>query len=549
MPCLKWTKAEGRPEIFPIHKKVTSIGRNKANDVSIDSASLCAHHAQIVFDGRDFSVAEVEARKAIKVNGKIRRRSKIFHSDRLSFGEIEMIFSIYDESALPQSSGSPLNDGTEVAGMVKLSEFNRRLFEISAVGDQINALLDAVIDFTHADKGFVLLLENGETLVASARNLKQEDVPDAVTQLSDSIIQRVIETRKPLIVSDALKDTVFGSSESVMNLQLCSVMVAPLIVRGDLLGLIYVGNGNVIKLFDESSLDVLTIFAGQASLLLQNAMLLDELRSDRDELKKSLNARQFGDIVGSCPSMMEVYRRIEKVAPTDVNVLITGETGTGKELVARELHRRSERKNGPFVVVNCGAIPENLLESELFGHVRGAFTGAVATRIGRFQAAHRGTLFLDEIGELPTQLQVKLLRALQERTVSKVGDTKSESVDIRVLAATNRDLNNEVATGTFREDLLSTQRRQRASSRAARSRRRRGSVGEIFIEAVHRRIGFNREIAFDIGAQRRACLFLAGQYSTARESNQKSVGVVGQHKYHGRRPRPQWRRVQRTAST
>ncbi len=144
---------------------------------------------------------------------------------------------------------------------------------------------------------------------------------------------------------------------------------------------------------------------------------------------------------------------MEKVAPADINVLITGETGTGKELFARELHRRSNRAEGPFVVVNCGAIPENLMESELFGHVRGAFTGAVSTRQGSFQAADGGTLFLDEIGEMPPTLQVKLLRALQERVVVKVGDTKPQSVDIRVLAATNRDLEASIKEATFREDL------------------------------------------------------------------------------------------------
>jgi transcriptional regulator with PAS, ATPase and Fis domain len=134
-------------------------------------------------------------------------------------------------------------------------------------------------------------------------------------------------------------------------------------------------------------------------------------------------------------------------------VLITGETGTGKELIAREIHRRSNRSTGPFIVINCGAIPENLIESELFGHVKGAFTGAIASRPGKFQVADKGTLFLDEIGELPLNLQVKLLRALQERIVFRVGDSRPEKVDIRVVAATNRVLEEEIRTGRFREDL------------------------------------------------------------------------------------------------
>jgi transcriptional regulator with PAS, ATPase and Fis domain len=151
--------------------------------------------------------------------------------------------------------------------------------------------------------------------------------------------------------------------------------------------------------------------------------------------------------------MQEVFRKVQKVAATDISVLITGETGTGKELIAREIHNRSGRAKGPFITINCGAIPENLLESELFGHVRGAFTGAVANKLGRFQSANGGTLFLDEIGELPLALQVKILRALQERVVIRVGDTQPETVDIRVLAATNRDLEAEIKGARFREDL------------------------------------------------------------------------------------------------
>ena len=274
-----------------------------------------------------------------------------------------------------------------------------------------------------------------------------------MTQLSDSILRRCIDTRQPLIVSDAVNDTMFNSSESVLDLQLSSVMVAPLIAQGQLLGLIYVGNDNVVNLFQQSGLEVLTVFAGQASLILQNAILLNQLTTDRDRIAEELEAQRFGDIIGSCPSLQEVFRRVEKVAAADINVLITGETGTGKELFARELHRRSNRVEGPFVVVNCGAIPENLMESELFGHVRGAFTGAISTRQGSFQAADGGTLFLDEIGEMPLALQVKLLRALQERVVTKVGDTKPQSVDIRVLAATNRDLEAAIKEAAFREDL------------------------------------------------------------------------------------------------
>jgi len=452
MPSLKWLVPSGRPRIYPVYKKITTIGRGGANDVAIDDKSLEEFHAQLVFDGRDFNIQAGENAGKLVINGKKRRRAKIFHNDRVTVGEIELVFSVYDE--ITETRSDEEDHSAELVGMVKLSEFNQRLLSIRSVPDQINALLDAVIEVTHAHKGFVLLLRDGKVDIAAARNLDRKDIPDGVRHLSDSIIQQCIETKKPLIVSDALNDTMFRSSESVMNLKLCSVMVAPLMTQGQLLGLIYVGNDNVVSLFEDSSLDVLTIFAGQASLILQNAILLDQLQLDRQDLEEQLDAKKFGDIIGSCPSLLEVFGKVEKVATTDISVLITGETGTGKELFAREIHRRSQRKTGPFVVVNCGAIPENLMESELFGHVKGAFTGAVATRTGKFQQADGGTLFLDEIGEMPVALQVKLLRALQEREVIKVGDNKRESVDIRVVAATNRELETEIKQGNFREDLF-----------------------------------------------------------------------------------------------
>ncbi len=453
MPSLKWIVAEGRPHTFPIYKKITTIGRGGANDVVIEDGSLETNHAQIVFDGRDFNLSEVDKKGSVAVNGKKRRKTKIFHNDRIVMGEVDLVFSVYDEVEHATSEAED-DRSAELAGMMKLSEFNRRLLEIRSVPEQITALLDAVIEVTHAAKGFIILTRNDEPEIAAARNLDQKDITDGVRHLSDSIIRRCIDTRTPLIVSDALHDSMFGTSESVMSLKLCSVMVAPLISQGQLLGLIYVGNDNVVSLFEDSSLDILTIFAGQASLILQNAMLMDEVVMDRDRMAGELDVKKFGDIIGSCPSLLEVFNKVEKVASANINVLITGETGTGKELIAREIHRRSPRKDEPFVVVNCGAIPENLMESELFGHVRGAFTGAVATRDGKFQQADKGTLFLDEIGEMPLSLQVKLLRAIQERVVMKVGDSKQQSVDIRVVAATNRDLEAEIQNNAFREDLF-----------------------------------------------------------------------------------------------
>ncbi len=452
MPCLRWIGASGRGQLFPIYKSITSLGSAGGNDVLLGAPGVAPWHAQIVFDGRDFSLDESDPVAEIQVNGKRKRRARLAHNDRVLLGEAELVFSLLEESEAP---GGAAGDGgaAEITGLRKLFQFSERLLVTRDVQALLEALLDGAIEATGADKGFVVLLRDGKTEVRAARNLRQENLPDAVRHLSDSILAQVIASRRPLIVHDAAQDLMFKGAASVMNLRLCSVMCAPLIAGGDLLGLIYLGNDRVANLFDPRTLDVLSVFASQASLILQNALLLETLRTDNAELEKKLKSTRFGEIIGSCASMLDVYRKVQKVAPTDISVLITGETGTGKELIAREIHTRSSRASGPFIVINCGAIPENLMESELFGHVKGAFTGAIATRPGKFQSAHGGTLFLDEIGELPLALQVKLLRALQERVVTKVGDSKPEAVNIRVLAATNRDLDEEIRKGTFREDL------------------------------------------------------------------------------------------------
>ncbi len=199
--------AEGRPRVFPVYKKITTIGRAGGNDVCVDHTSVADYHAQVVFDGRDFNLNEVDRQADIQINGKKKRRGKIFHGDRLGFGEVELLFSLYDEGAV-MSGGADEGDrgGSELAGMLKLSEFNRRLMEIRSVHEQMEALLDAVIEVTHAGKGFVLLLRDGETEVAAARNVDQQNITGGIRHLSDSIIKKVTETRKPLIVSDALND-------------------------------------------------------------------------------------------------------------------------------------------------------------------------------------------------------------------------------------------------------------------------------------------------------------------------------------------------------
>ncbi|WP_437315364.1 sigma 54-interacting transcriptional regulator [Sorangium sp. So ce385] len=485
MPTLKYFASEGAPRLYSVHKPVTTIGKALGNDVAVAGAGVLEHHAQIVFDGRDFVLEECERDGEIAINGKKKRRARLVHGDRLQLGSVEIGFSMFAEAPtvterLPACDGeaerpAPAQGSSELAGVRKLFAFSEKLINRRSVDELLEAMLDDVIELTHADKGFLLLLEGAEAAadtavrggapaagaaagdrklaVRASRNIRKEAITDAAGGISDSIVRQVISSGRPVIVSDALADTQFGRSDSVIAMKLSSVMCAPLLSQGQIIGALYVGNDKIKHLFDRAQLDLLSIFASQASLILQNAMLLNALRADKAKLVAELHDKKFGEIIGACPSMLEVFRKLQKVAATDISVLITGETGTGKELIARELHRRSPREGGPFVTINCGAIPENLIESELFGHVKGAFTGAIASRPGKFQIADKGTLFLDEIGELPLNLQVKLLRALQERVVFRVGDSKPEKVDIRIVAATNRNLEDEIRAGNFREDL------------------------------------------------------------------------------------------------
>ncbi len=450
MATLRMQIAGKGVKVYHIYKKITSLGRGEEADITLPDPGLAESHAHIHFDGRDFNIATTDRDAELYVNGRKRNKHRLAHEDRVRLGISELEFSLYDEPVTDETAAQTM---AELNSYKKLLEFSQKLMGSYELPTLLDQLLDVTIQVSNADKGFLVLMESGEPVVKVARNLRRETITDAVSQLSDSILARVVKTRKPVIISDALADEEFKNSLSVVNLKLTSVMCVPLLERGNMLGVIYVGNDSVAQLFEESHMEILTIFASQASLLIRNALLVNELQLDKRSLEEQIERIRFGEILGSSPRMQEVFRKVQKVATTDISVLVTGETGTGKELIARELHNRSQRAKGPFVTINCGAIPENLLESELFGHVRGAFTGAVTTKQGRFQAADRGTLFLDEIGEMPLQLQVKILRALQERVVVKVGDSNAESIDIRVIAATNRDLEAEIKAGRFREDL------------------------------------------------------------------------------------------------
>ena len=210
-----------------------------------------------------------------------------------------------------------------------------------------------------------------------------------------------------------------------------------------------------IKAVSQGAYDFFTkpVNIDELRIILKRASYVHTLETEHKNLQKQIESRDFGEITGSSEKMQNIFSTVRKVATADVPVLITGESGTGKELIARTIHSRSVRKNNPFIPINCGAVPENLIESELFGHEKGAFTGAHIQRKGRIELAEGGTLFLDEIGDLPLPLQVKMLRFLQDHTIERVGGRETLQIDVRIVAATNRDIKRLISDGLFREDL------------------------------------------------------------------------------------------------
>ncbi|MBV1861280.1 MAG: sigma 54-interacting transcriptional regulator, partial [Nannocystaceae bacterium] len=458
MPYFQYSR-DGQVQRYAIVRNLTTIGSAPESDLRLDHADVAASHCTLIHEPGRYRLESTQRSTPFFVRGKKMRAHDVKHGDTIAVGDIELVFSAVDAGPEPTREKPDESRSVELGreAMGQLLQFSELLLKPENSLDAIlSELIDSVVAMTRANKGFLVLATAGEDNyeVRVARNLERQPVDSPSELLSDNIIREVITTNKAQIISDAFVDERYQNSLSVINLKLSSVMCVPLMVRGELLGLIYVGNDSVRNLFRPDQLETLKIFASQAALILKNAQVLGELRQESEQLAQKLEDVKFGQIIGGCPQMIEVYNRVEKVASTDITVLISGETGTGKELIAKEIHNRSPRADQPFITVNCGAIPENLIESELFGHIKGAFTGAIANHAGKFLAAAGGTIFLDEIGELPLQLQVKLLRVLQEKQVQRVGESKTTSVDVRVVAATNRDLTEEVKGGRFREDLF-----------------------------------------------------------------------------------------------
>jgi transcriptional regulator with GAF, ATPase, and Fis domain len=516
---------------FPLPGGEVSIGRDPANHLCISDKSLSRRHCLITGMGEQFAVRDLGSRNGTLLNGVPVEAQPLRHGDQISVGESVIVFLIEaDETQLERSTvvfadtaelgGSPLmlrqedavylQQETEVRGVdtARQARDLDALLKISTGIGHIRdreslqwQLLGLIFDVVPADRGAVLLTDDADefdSAVAWDRVLG----PAHPVRVSRTVVRRVLQDRVGLVVSDVASDKSLRSVQTLKDLQVRSLLCVPLQSRDSVLGAIYLDSRSSAEHFDESHLQVMTAVAGIATLALDNVKHWEQLLQENSELRAEMNLEH--NMVGSSPRIREVFEFIRRVAPTDSTVLIEGESGTGKELVARAIHRNSPRAEHPFMAINCAAITESLLESELFGHERGAFTGAHAQVKGKMEVADGGTLFLDEVTELAVGLQAKLLRVLQEREFERVGGTRAIKLNVRLVAATNRKLEKAVEDGAFRKDLYYRLNVVALTMPALRDRRDDIlQLAEHFIAKTCRKSGSRSKA---ISADARACL-------------------------------------------
>ena len=340
--------------------------------------------------------------------------------------------------------------------LTDLLELGKRVLAERDLDRALAVALDGLIALCGAERGLILLFDGaGEVIFHGARNLRHEDLERPEFEVSRTILERARRSGEMVACDNALADPAVGHRQSVLRLGILSVLCLPLANEGQVFGVVYLDHRRRAAAFSPEQIETARSFVDFISLAAEKALERHQLGQRVEELTADLRRRyRFEAILGEAPELLATLERIAHVAEAEVTVLIQGETGTGKELVARALHANSRRCRGPFVALNCGALPENLLEAELFGYVRGAFTGAAADHAGWFERARGGTLFLDEVGEMPPALQVRLLRVLEGREFARVGSTELRPFDARVVAATHKNLEALVAEGRFREDLF-----------------------------------------------------------------------------------------------
>ncbi len=454
----------GAKKLYPLVKDVVNVGRSSKSDVRIDNASISRMHCRFIRSEEGFRVKDLGSRNGTLVNRLKVEEQLLKDGDEVSIGEISITF-LMQKPPVEASSDltQPLSIYDEKTSL--LLQTILASIQIREMDRFLPVVVDNVVKLTGAERGILLFKTTAAPEgfeVKLARDTLGVTIENVI-EFSHKIPQKVIESGQAIFIRDLRDETAKALFSSAMKYNLISIMCVPLKIGTKVFGALYVDSHTEVKEFSKDDHLLLQAVANHIALAIENVRLyeqqmLDEMgrREDLEReniaLKTQLEKRQ--QIVGECPAMKQGYEIIRKAAPTDATVLIEGESGTGKEAVAHLLHDLSPRSGKPFVVVDCAAIPETLLESELFGYEKGAFTGATSQKIGKFEHATAGTIFLDEIGELSPALQAKLLRSIQEKQVTRVGGVEPVNVDVRVIAATNRNLAEMIKEGKFRQDLF-----------------------------------------------------------------------------------------------
>ncbi|HKY43867.1 MAG TPA: sigma 54-interacting transcriptional regulator [Pyrinomonadaceae bacterium] len=454
--------------VVPITDSPAIIGRESAATLYLAEGSVSRKHSQIVREGDDFILTDLDSLNGTFVNDVPVKRRTLEHGDKITIGTSHFLFLRHDGDIPSESGEVQFVDSQSVTGSTVRFRLNEALYVMARdlaalikVSTTINAirgllelqkkLLDLMFEVVPAQHGAILLTDGSDEEFSSVFALDRVKGPDETIKVSRTVARQVLRDGTALLIEDRDK-TVSLNYESLKEARTSSVLCVPLIMAGRSLGVLYLASNEPDVHFDSDHLQLASTIAAIAAVAIENARHIEWLESENKRLIADAGIEH--SMVGESPRMRQVYQLIAKVAPTDSSVLISGESGTGKELVARAIHQNSKRSGKPFIAVNCAALTETLLESELFGHEKGAFTGALAQRKGRLEIADGGTLFLDEIGELSAPLQVKLLRVLQEREFERVGGSRTIKVDIRLLTATNRNLEDLISQGLFRQDLF-----------------------------------------------------------------------------------------------
>ena len=446
------------------------IGRQTGANLRIRNAAVSRRHAVIEKDGDKYIIADLDSRNGTFVNDMPVKRCELHHGDRVQIGESQFFFLIDDSDDPSQTSeirfdeapllGSPAVRMTYSDALFVMARDLSALLKITTTINAIRdldklekALLDLLFEVVPARRGAILLTGNhadADDEFSSVLTLDRVDGIGQTVNVSRTIVRRVLNDGAAILINEADNNADL-KTQSLIAARSRSVLCVPLIMHDRMLGVIYLDSDEPQAQFDENHLQMVTAVAAIAAIAIHNARNFEDLENENARLMVDADIEH--NMVGESPLLQRVYQLISKVAPTDSTVLISGESGTGKELAARAIHRNSKRADKPFIAANCAAFAETLLESELFGHEKGAFTGALLQKKGRLELADGGTIFLDEIGDLSPSLQTKLLRVLQEREFERVGGNRTIKVDIRLLAATNRDLEDMIKKGAFRQDL------------------------------------------------------------------------------------------------